>query len=203
MDRPPRFIQVTAILLTVLITVMNVPSVAAVTGAQVSIIPKMKSAAKDGRLDGMQIEYWVGGGQPPPYYRSEQFRLLSQGEEVQMEFAVLRFHPKLIPNEVTEKYTLRGIAEDVRGIARMLLDLRVFEIHFPEENDPSIGGVISHEIAVAAGKVEMKRTYYRTMPLDLTPLEKLLQKMIAKTREKGLHSWHHQGHAIEDPFIKR
>lgn len=167
------------------------------------IIPKVKSAAKDGLLDGVQFEYWFGGGQPPPYYRSEQFRLFSVGEELQMEFAILRFHPKLIPREVTEKYSLRGDSEEVRVIAQMLLDLRVFASHFPEEKDPSIGGVISHEIAVTVGIVEMKRTYYRTMPVDLAPLEKLLQQMIAKTKELGLHSWRHLGRAIEDPFAGR
>jgi hypothetical protein len=117
-----------------------------------------------------------------------------------MEFDVLKFHPKLMPNEVIEKYSHSGASEDVRNIARMLLDLRVFEIHFPEEKDPSIGDVISHEIAVNVGNAEIKRTYYRSMPINLAPLDKIIHQLIGITKQKGLHSWLHKGRTIENPF---
>jgi hypothetical protein len=171
--------------------------------AEEVVLPKLKVASKDGRLDGLQLAYWVGGGQPPPYYRSEQFRVFSTPTSAQMEFSLLRFDSKLTPNDVTETFTLAADAANIRAIASMLLDKKVFEGRFPEETNPKIGDIFSHEIIATAGAVKLRRTYYRTMPVDLAPLEKLWRQLIDQTRKQGLHSWYHQGRTIPDPFAGR
>jgi hypothetical protein len=171
--------------------------------SEVKVLARLTQAARDGKLDGLQIESWVGGGQPPPFYRSEQFRLLLKDGRSLMEFAVLRFPDALTPKEVTEKHTLAADPADVRAVAGQMLETKVFELKFPEETNPGIASVISHEIIATADGTAVKRVYYRRLPAALEPLEKLLKGLIDRTREKGRHTWHHDGREIGNPFPKK
>jgi hypothetical protein len=166
------------------------------------LLKRLSTAAREGRLDGLQIEYWVGGGQPPPFYRSEQFRLLANDDKPQLEFSVLRFHKELKPNEVKEVFSLPAEPEDVRAVAGMLVEKKVFESRFAEETDPRIGSVISYELTGIVDREQEKRVYYRAMPKELAALQSVFEKLIERTKKKGKHSWRHQGRTIEDPFAK-
>ncbi len=164
------------------------------------VITKLKQVADNGQIDDLRFEYWVGGGQPPPYYRSEQLRLFAVSGVVQFEFAILRFDSKLPPDGATEKWTMQSDVATFRAISSFLIDRHVFETRYPEETDPGIGGGISHEIIASVGTANIKRTYYRVVPSALAPLTAMLRDRIELTRKTGVRSWMHQGKPIADPF---
>lgn len=164
------------------------------------VITKLKQVADNGQIDELQFEYWVGGGQPPPYYRSEQLRLLAVSEVVRFEFARLRFDARLPPDGATERWTMQSDVATFRAISKFLIDRQVFETQYAEETNPGIGGVISHEIVVSVGTKQIKRTYYRVAPSALAPLTGMLRDRIEMTKRTGVRSWLHQGKPITDPF---
>lgn len=167
------------------------------------VIAKLKHVTDNGQIDDLRFEYWVGGGQPPPYYRSEQLRLFAVSGVVQFEFAILRFDSKLPPDGATEKWTMQSDVATFRAISSFLIERHVFETRYSEETDPGIGGGVSHEIIASVGAANIKRIYYRVLPSAVAPLIGMLRDRIELTKKTGVRSWTHQGKSIVDPFSVR
>ena len=70
--------------------------------------------ARLGRLDGVTLEYWVGGGLPPPYYRSDQSRLLTSGGRDLLEFARPCHDPINRHEGLVEKFA--GMSTGITGL---------------------------------------------------------------------------------------
>src|SRR5689334_3028241 len=67
------------------------------------VLNRLEGVEQTGSLGGMTIEIWSGGGQPPPYYKSEQLRFMSSAGRDVLEFASLRFDSKFDPQAVQDK----------------------------------------------------------------------------------------------------
>ena len=164
------------------------------------IADKLALAAKTGRADGLTIEYWIGGGQPPPYYRSEQLLVTSHDDRLTIDLAIMRFHPRLTPQEVLEVRTQTSYDEELKQLATELLATQFDVTVFEEESDPRIGSVISHQISVRFKKSELRKNYYRHLPAQFSAFEELSGKLTANAKEKGKRTWRHKGHDIPNPF---
>ena len=71
-----------------------------------SMLTKLAEIERSGRLTGLEIEFWSGGGLPPPYYRSEQLRLTTRGGRDIMEFAKLKWDESFDPTAGAGKMAL-------------------------------------------------------------------------------------------------
>jgi hypothetical protein len=147
--------------------------------------------AEQGRLEGVTVEYWVGGGLPPPFYRSDQFRLLTFENRDIFEFARPYRDPATKREGLVEKFQLAAQPSDVRRLAKLILDTGVFERHFPEEKDPGRADALTTEIIVIIGGREFKRRYFTGSPKPLEPLraevERLVQKLVASGKREILY----------------
>lgn len=150
-----------------------------------------------GTLGGAEMEYWTGGGQPPPYYRSDQFRLHTvDGIEI-LEFAKVKYDSRYEPSNLLEKFRLPAQPSDVKTIARLLRDTGVFTSRYPEEDNPGIADVLSTEVIVTAGGCEYKKVYYRVVPSQLAPLRAEVERVIQRLKASGSRELLHQGKRIE------
>jgi hypothetical protein len=91
-----------------------------ITSDTASILNQLANCEKTGSLEGVQIESWTGGGQPPPYYRSHQFRLLTSGGRDLLEFATVQWDKRYAPPNLQEKFSLPGRPPDISSVARLL-----------------------------------------------------------------------------------
>ena len=164
------------------------------------IAEKLALAATTGRADGLTIEYWIGGGQPPPYYRSEQLLVTSHDDRLTITQAVMRFPPRLAPAEVLEIRTLTSDDEELRRLAEELISTQFDVAVFEEESDPPIGRVISHQISVRFKNAELRKTSYRHLPAQLGAFEKLAKQITANVKDQGKRTWRHKGNEIPNPF---
>ncbi len=153
--------------------------------------------ASDGRLDGCEIEYWTGGGLPPPHYRSEQFRVHPEGGRDVMEVARPRYDlappPDAGPGYPVERRTLDASAEDVRAIARALLDAEVFMRRFPEEDDPHAPDALSTEVIVTVGGRAYQRRYFRRLPEALARARAEVERRVRSVDARGRRGVYHRG----------
>lgn len=164
------------------------------------IIEKLTAAAQTGRCDGLTIEYWIGGGQPPPYYRSEQFRIKGLGDRIKIELATMRFQNRFTPPEVLEIYSVLSDGDELKQLATELLATQFHEAEFIEEADPQIGGVISHEISIHFEKHKLTKRYFRQLPAAFATFEELSKTLKKQLTKSGKRTWTHKGHEIANPF---
>lgn len=148
----------------------------------------------------MTIEYWIGGGQPPPYYRSEQLLFKTTGDRDIVELAILRYHPRLTPAEVTQVDSTNCHYEVVKAMAATLLATHLEDTTFAEEADPQVGSVISHEINIQIGEVKLQKKFYRQLPAEFDTFKDLVDQIKFKTIGDGKRTWRHKGHDIANPF---
>lgn len=73
-----------------------------------------------GAIGHVTIEYWVGGGLPPPNYRSEQLRMFATTTGTVLEFAKVIWDKNYDPPNLHQKWTIPATPEDVRQLAHLL-----------------------------------------------------------------------------------
>ena len=167
------------------------------TSAEQTIREHLLRLEKTSVLGGLSLELWRGGGQPPPYYKSDQLRFLPVGGRDVIEFASLRFDSHYDPASVQDKWTITAAAADLQEAARLLLTLRVFETQFPEERSPGVADAISYEIIASAEGVEVQRRYYRKWPDTLAPLQAFIDRVTALAKASGPPALFHQGREVK------
>jgi hypothetical protein len=138
-----------------------------------------------GRLDGLEIEYWTGGGHPPPFYRSEQLRLLTVAGIDTVEFATVAYAPAFPGAALVLKFQLAACPEEIRTVARLLRETAVFTAHYPEEEDPQTPDQLRTEVIVREGGWLEERSYHRRTPPALAPLQAEIARLIEVVKAKG------------------
>jgi len=152
------------------------------------VAPPLEDLARivqQGRLGGVTIEYWVGGGLPPPHYRSDQLRLLTFESSDILEFARPYRDPAATREGIVEKFHLAVQPSDVRRIATLIIDIGVFERQFPEEKDPGRADALTTEVILTINGREFKRRYYSGSPPPLEPLRLEVERLIRRLVESG------------------
>jgi hypothetical protein len=162
-------------------------------------LPELARVAERGRLDSVTIEYWVGGGLPPPLYRSDQFRLLTVDNADILEFARPYRDPADKREGLVEKFQLAAQRADVRKLARLILDVGVFSRQFPEEKDPGRADAIATEVIVTAGGREFKRRYFTAAPAPLEPLRLEVERLLQRLVTSGKRQLFYQGQPVASP----
>jgi hypothetical protein len=160
-------------------------------------LARLERSAQTGRLGGLEIEYWIGGGQPPPYYRSDQFRLLTvQGRDT-LEFARPLWDDAFKPPQLVEKFQRPANTADVRRIARLILDAGVFTA--PQEDKPKGADILSTEVIVTAGGTRHQRAYRGKVPPMLRALEAEVEQLRLTLEREGERSVFHEGTRLVPP----
>jgi hypothetical protein len=160
-------------------------------------LARLERSAQTGRLDGLEIEYWVGGGLPPPHYRSDQFRLLTvQGRDT-LEIARPLWDDGFKPPQLIEKFQRPANMLDVRHIARLILDAGVFTAQ--HEDKPAVGDGLSTEVIVTAGGTKHQRVYRGRVPPKLRALEADVERLRLTLEREGVRSVFHQGKRLVPP----
>ena len=85
----------------------------------------LEASARTGKLEGIEIEYYVGGGLPPPLYRSDQLRLLVSDGRSTLRFARPVYDRRYDPYPL-EIFQMAATPDDVQLIAGLLLKSRIF-----------------------------------------------------------------------------
>jgi hypothetical protein len=164
-----------------------------------AILARLAAAERAGRLNGLEIEFWSGGGLPPPYYRSDQLRLMTRGAQDVVEFATIKWDESFNPPQLQEKWLLPLRPEQTSEVIRLLLATKVFTTTYPEEHNPNIGDVLSHEILLTADGAHLQRKYYRQEPVALAPLRAAIAGLIQLAKTHGRHGVFHQGKEVPPP----
>jgi len=164
-----------------------------------ALLARLETTERTGRLSGLEIEYWRGGGPPPPLYRSEQLRLMSAGPQDLLEFAVQKWDPGFTPPTLHEVWTLPLRPAQVIEVTQLLLATNVFTAVYAEEQDPRIADIISYEILVSVSDTRLKRRYYRRVPDALAPLDGVFVGLIDRLKAEGRHGLYHQGKEVPLP----
>lgn len=160
------------------------------------ILADLLAAERTGRLDRLEIEFWKGGGLPPPYYRSDQLRLMTVGGQEVVEFAALKWDKSYDPPNLQEKWTLPLQPARTAEVARLLLAANVLTVSYPEEQDPRTADIFSYEILMTAGHTQVKRKYYRRLPDQMAELQTALAGLIDLLKAQGRHDIYHQGKEV-------
>jgi hypothetical protein len=167
------------------------------SGAE-KVIAKLAEAQQSGRLDGVTIEYWVGGGLPPPHYRSDQLRLLPEDGGDVVEFAKMRFDDHYDPPSLNDKWRVPATSAEVRSFARLLQESAALTKHYPEEDNPRIADILSTEVIVSYAGEKIERRYFRKLPDALAPLRAAAEALIERAKRQGSWGLYHQGQRLPD-----
>jgi len=149
----------------------------------------LRAAEKTGKLDGLEIEYYVSGGLPPPHYVSEQFRLLVRDGHDVLEFATPNYDPKLPQGASYPKdiYTLPATPEDAKTIARLVLASGAFRESASDAGAPAPADALRTELEVTGGGKTAKCVYLGREPAELPKLREAVEALIERVKAHGQH----------------
>lgn len=159
----------------------------------------LERAAATGQLNGLEIEVWHGGGQPPPYFRSDQFRLLTQGGRDIQIFARPLFYPGGEPETLVEAFRMEAGPEVIRTLAGLIQEGGLFARSFPEETHPGGADAFSTEVILTFEGRQCQRRYFRRLPEAVEPLMALVQRAIAQLKTGGRRGLFDQGREVAEP----
>jgi len=145
-------------------------------------------AEASGKLDGLEIEHYVAGGLPPPYYRSEQFRLFVDHGRDTLAFVVHDVTAKVKQGEQFPRhvYKLPASPSDVKTIARLVRESGAFKGAPPAEGERPHDSMRTELVAILGGK-EAKRVYAGAEPAELAKLREVIDPLIARLKAHGVH----------------
>jgi hypothetical protein len=164
-----------------------------------ALLEALHGCIVQGQLAGCEIEYWTGGGQPPPYYRSDQFRLHTVDGRDVAELAKPRYDvpaPSPEGGYPVERDVLTALPEHVRAVAQMIVVCGVFTEHFAEEQNPRVADILSTEVIVRVGGHAFSRRYFRRVPEALEPLRTEVERITREVVERGERGVYHQGRLL-------
>jgi hypothetical protein len=149
----------------------------------------LKTAETTGKLDGLEIEHYVGGGLPPPYYRSEQLRLLVQEGRDVLRFVTPNYDPALRKGNTypRDTYVLPATPDDVKLVARLLRETGALRAPVPSATEPKVADALRTEWVISAHGKETKRVYPRGEPPELAKLTAVVETLIARVKAQGTH----------------
>jgi hypothetical protein len=157
---------------------------------------RLEASQQSGHLGDLEIEFWRGGGQPPPYYRSEQLRLFEADRKPVLELAVLKWDEAYNPPNLQEKWRMPLAEEQIKEVVGSLLRTQALVRTFPEEADPKIADLISYEIIVTTGGRQTRRRYYRRMPEPLAAVGSDVATLSTLVRHDGQYGLYHKGNRL-------
>ncbi len=163
-----------------------------------ALLEALGGCLAQGRLDGCEVEYWTGGGLPPPYYRSDQFRLHAiEGREV-VELARPRYDVPA-PGDAypVERFIMDARPEHVRAVVQMILAGNVFTERHPEEDAARAPDALSTEVIVTVEGVAFERRYGRRVPEAVEPLRVEVERLTRDVIERGAHGIYLAGRLLE------
>lgn len=153
---------------------------------EAGLIRRLQKMESTGQLEDMEIEYWIGGGLPPPYYRSDQLR-----------FLVLEGRPTIVLNVATrvperpEVATVRFQAplgsDELQKVAKLLRETGVFPERNRKEEKAGPADALRTEISLLSGDrtKEVKKTFYGAAPMGLEPLLSEIRRITDRVRQEG------------------
>ncbi len=171
------------------------------TNNETYFLDALKSAETTGNLQGLEIEVWTGGGQPPPYYRSDQFRLLSLSGRDVLQFARPLFYPSREPATLVEKFVMEAKPDELRTVARLILEGEIFTRSYAEEENPNVADAFSTEVIVTFYGKEYLRRYFRRVPKTVEPLLNEVQRLTAKVKMGGKRTLFDKEKEVPEPPI--
>jgi hypothetical protein len=169
------------------------------SGEKPAPLPDLERMSVRGRLEGLTIEYWVGGGLPPPHHRSDQLLLLDAEGRDTIQLSRPFLDPASKREGLTERFRLAAEPAEVRKVAQLILDTGVFDRRLPEEKDPGRADAVSTEVIVKTGGREFKRRYFSASPGSLEPLRAEVERLAQRLAEGGKRELFHQGKPITLP----
>ncbi len=140
---------------------------------------------KTGKLGGSQIEHYVGGGAPPPYLHNDQLRLYTEAGREVLRFARSNYTRAEFNPYALDEYQLPAEPADIRSMARVILATKAFSTHYPQEDPKGSADMLRTELIVTEGGDAATRIYYGHVPDALEPLEREVEAMIKRLKEKG------------------
>lgn len=144
-----------------------------------------------GKLDGVRMEYYVGGGLPPPLGRSDQFMITTREGRAWLIYSRPSFDPQYdkvkLSSYPNETYRLPAEPSDVKRFARLIRETGVFDNHFPEETEPGVADSLRTEVNITVGDGNDGRVYYRNAPSALEPLRTAVEAQIERLKATGEH----------------
>lgn len=171
------------------------------TDDEKTCLEALRTAETTGELQGLEIEVWTGGGQPPPYYRSDQFRLLSGGGRDTIQFARPLYYPGREPSTLIEKFMMDARPDEVKTVARLIREGYIFTMRYPEEENPGVADAFSTEVIVTVYGKEYQRRYFRRVPEAVEPLLDEVRRLTAKVKRGGKRALFDKGKEVPEPPV--
>ena len=150
-----------------------------------SPMTELARLVREGKLSGAIIEYWVGGGIPPPYYRSDQFRLLTRNTGDTLLVARPYRDPVARREGLVEQYQIPALPADVQRVAKLILDSGIFDPRFAGEKDPGMADAPTTEVIVTIAGQEYKRRFFSASPQPLEPLRLEVENLAGRVVAGG------------------
>jgi hypothetical protein len=165
---------------------MAQPSAILLSADDRELLGRLEAAETTGRLEDLEIEYWIGGGLPPPHHRSDQLRFLLVDGKPTIELNVTTFDPKR-PDVSSIEYRAPLAPDELRALATSIRETGVFLKTFPEEQKPDQLDILRTEVVVSTRdrSKHVKRVYYRSVPGALEPLAARVMRISDRLRAEG------------------
>lgn len=149
-----------------------------------------------GSMGDVIIEYWFGGGQPPPFYRSDQVRLCRGVHGDFVQFATVAYAPYFDPANLVVRFQVSASSNVVRTIARLMRESHAFDQSHPEEGGAKATDVLSTELIVSQGDRRAEKRFYRDVPDSLQTLESAFRSLMADAVNRGSAKVFHEGEEL-------
>jgi hypothetical protein len=164
---------------------------------------RLERAAAVGRLEGLEIEYWVGGGAPPPHHRSDQLRLLTQGGRDVVEFARPLWDESFDPPDLIEKFTADAEPADVQSVLRLILESRVLD-ETGQTGATAGFDMLATEILISDGARRFERKHRANeVPENFLALSRKVDELRKALEKGGERSVFQRGERIAAPPPRR
>jgi hypothetical protein len=138
--------------------------------------------------NGVEIEFYVGGGLPPPYHRSEQFRLILHDGRTVFRFVTPDYTAAVKQGEPYPRHVYQILAtpEEVMALAKLVRRSGAFTNPAPAAENLAADSLRTELIVVVKGKSYL-RLYSGAEPAGLAALQKMVRQLIARLRDDGEH----------------
>ena len=163
------------------------------TATAEDVLRRAQAAADAGELLGIELEWYVSGGLPPPRTRSDQLRLRVEDGREAIVFAKERWDTAFDPPNVHDKWDLPLDADTVRRVLRAVLDGRVFATRYPEEERPNARDVLWYEALLGWNGTTLTRRYWKTLPEPVLPLAAICDELVDRAVTSGRKRLFHRG----------
>jgi hypothetical protein len=170
-------------------------------GDETTLLEVLGTVEKRGELQGLELEVWTGGGEPPPHYRSDQFRLLSWNGRDTIQFARPLYYPGREPSALIEKFLMPAKPDEVKALARLIREACVFTKRYAEEENPGIADIYSTEVIVTVNGKAHQRRYFRRVPEAVKPLLDEVGRLTAKVKFGGKRGLYEKGKEVPEPPV--